>query len=270
MIQLPLKDGVQDLGESYGIAERRLKALERKLERQPELKRQYHEFMLEYLNLGHMSEVPAERINDKSAFYIPHHAVIKEGSMTTKLRVVFDASCKTSSGRSLNDFLKVGRTYKRIYLILLRGCDNTHAASADVVKMYRQIEVDKGHRKFQRILWRWSREELIHTYELNTVSYGMSSSSSIAIRSMQETAHQSKERYPLACTVILRDFYVDDLLTGHDSVEGLKNLKEDIVSVLAGAKFGLHKWKSNASEISDSSYSEVAVKLGETTKVLGL
>lgn len=271
VIQLPLKDGIQDIGESYGIAESRLKALERKLEKQPELKQQYYEFMREYLNLDHMSEVPADRINDKPAYYIPHHSVIKEDSTTIKLRVVFDASCKTSSGRSLNDFLKVGRNLQEdLPNIVTRLRQHPYAESADVVKIYRQIRVDKGHRKLQRILWRWSRDEPIRTYELNTVSYGMSSSSSIAIRSMLETAHQSKERYPLACTVILKDFYVDDLLTGHDSVEGLKDLKEDIISVLSSAKFELPKWKSNATEISDSSHNEVTVKLGETTKILGL
>lgn len=40
--------------------------------------------------------------------YLPHHAVMKEDSIITKLRVVFDGSCKTSSGKSLNDILRVG------------------------------------------------------------------------------------------------------------------------------------------------------------------
>jgi hypothetical protein len=40
--------------------------------------------------------------------YIPHHAVIRESSSTTKLRVVFNASCKTRNGTSINDHLLVG------------------------------------------------------------------------------------------------------------------------------------------------------------------
>lgn len=86
-----MKDGIEELGESYEgsyLAEKRLKSLERKLERQSSLKQQYHEFMQEYLDLNHMTEVPTNKINDKPAYYIPHHAVIKEDSETTKLRVL--------------------------------------------------------------------------------------------------------------------------------------------------------------------------------------
>lgn len=36
------------------------------------------------------------------------HGVLNEGSVTTKLVVVFDASAKTATGFSLNDFMKVG------------------------------------------------------------------------------------------------------------------------------------------------------------------
>jgi len=40
--------------------------------------------------------------------YLAHHCVQNEKSLTTKLRVVFDASTKTESGFSLNDVLQKG------------------------------------------------------------------------------------------------------------------------------------------------------------------
>ncbi|XP_071579964.1 uncharacterized protein [Temnothorax nylanderi] len=98
----------------------------------------------------------------------------------------------------------------------------------------------------------------------------MTSSSFEAIRSLQETAHQAERHYPWACEVIIKDFYVDDLLTGTDSIEKLRKLKHDIVSVLSSAKFELSKWKFNTAEINQSDNNEVAVKIGETTKILGL
>ena len=49
--------------------------------------------MNEYESLGHMDPVPPEEVNKPVKFYLPHHCVLKESSLSTKLRVVFDGSC---------------------------------------------------------------------------------------------------------------------------------------------------------------------------------
>lgn len=46
--------------------------------------------------------------SDAQTVYIPHHAVIREHSLTSHLRVVFNASQLISNGKSLNDHLLVG------------------------------------------------------------------------------------------------------------------------------------------------------------------
>ena len=67
----------------------------------------------EYLMLGHAELVRPEDLTKLSSqsFYLPMHGVVKESSTTTKLRAVFDASAKTSSGYSLNDTLLPGPHY---------------------------------------------------------------------------------------------------------------------------------------------------------------
>lgn len=68
--------------------------------------------MDEYFQLDHAEMVPPsdlEKPPDK-VFYMPMHAVRKDSSSTTKLRVVFDALAKSSTGISLNDTLLVGHT----------------------------------------------------------------------------------------------------------------------------------------------------------------
>ena len=75
-------------------------------------------------------------------FYLPMHAVRKEQSTTTKLRIVFDASAKSATGVSLNDLLLVGPTIHSPLidvLIRFRFCRIT--ITADISKMYRAIEL---------------------------------------------------------------------------------------------------------------------------------
>ncbi|XP_055639848.1 uncharacterized protein LOC129777550 [Toxorhynchites rutilus septentrionalis] len=107
-VALPKDDGVLSrLGKSEEIALRRLQGTERRLSRDSNLRDQYLAFMQEYLRLGHMLKV--EKVSGEvQRCYLPHQPVVKEASTTTKLRVVFDASCKTSTGVSLNDGLLVG------------------------------------------------------------------------------------------------------------------------------------------------------------------
>ena len=102
-------------------------------------------------------------------YFLPHHAVFKETSTTTKTRVVFDGSAKTSNGLSLNDILQVGPTVQPdLYSIVLRFRTYQVCFTADITKMYRQITVHSQDRDLQRILWRYSTEEPIQEYQLNT------------------------------------------------------------------------------------------------------
>ena len=102
IVRLPTKQ----LVSSRLSAERWLHAIERRLERQPELKVKYHEFMKEYEELGHMEPVKCQEPK-QPCYYLPHHAVFKETSTTTKTRVVFDGCAKSFNGLSLNNILQV-------------------------------------------------------------------------------------------------------------------------------------------------------------------
>lgn len=102
MVRLPFRENRDQLGRSKEIAIRRLIYLERRFQRDPDLRRQYSEFMREYIELNHMSRI-TEGADISNPVYLPHHGVLRESSTTTKLRVVFDASAKSASGISLND-----------------------------------------------------------------------------------------------------------------------------------------------------------------------
>ncbi|XP_018316822.1 uncharacterized protein [Mycetomoellerius zeteki] len=64
--------------------------------------------------IRHMREVTHPTESNNISYYLPHHPVFKETSTSTKLRVVFDGSCKTTSGISLTHYW-LAQHYKMIY-----------------------------------------------------------------------------------------------------------------------------------------------------------
>ena len=60
VVRLPKKLDPTQIGSSRLSAEQRLRATERRLERDPDLKFQYHNFMKEYGELGHMELVKSQ------------------------------------------------------------------------------------------------------------------------------------------------------------------------------------------------------------------
>ncbi|EFA07702.1 hypothetical protein TcasGA2_TC002178 [Tribolium castaneum] len=201
-------------------------------------------FMNEYLDLGHMQLLTNG--NSSDGYYIPHHCVIKADSPSTKLRVVFDASCPSSEGKSLNDSLFVGpKLQKDILTILSRFRVHPIVFTAHIRQMYRQILILPEHRKFQKILWRNFPQEPVQEYRLNTVTYGVSFSPFLAIRTLGELASLEKTQFPLASEVLANDVYIDDIITGCSSIAEAHNLRDELIDLFSTAGFELRKWSSN-------------------------
>ncbi|XP_037929516.1 uncharacterized protein LOC119666830 [Teleopsis dalmanni] len=100
MVRLPLKshfDPTQTLGRYRQIALNRLLNLERKLARNSDLQKQCHQVINEYFSLGHATRADSteqqrckfnqNHVPINNSYVLPHHAVLKEESLTTKLRL---------------------------------------------------------------------------------------------------------------------------------------------------------------------------------------
>lgn len=249
IVSLPFQQIEPDLGNSFDIAHRRFMQVENRLIKNPSLYKQYLDFMQDYLDSGHMSTVP-ESESKKGLFYIPHHCVLKPDSSTTKLRVVFDASCKSSSGLSLNDILFSGpKLQQDVSSILVGFRVHNVVVTADIKQMYRQILVMPEHRQYQRILWRFSPEERLQEFTLNTVTYGVKSSPYLALRTLQELASQECDNFPNASRILQRSCYVDDAFFGCDSVSEALSNQQELIKLLSKGGFKLRKWASNHTEL---------------------
>ncbi|XP_055714325.1 uncharacterized protein LOC129808570 [Phlebotomus papatasi] len=218
VVRLPTRDNVHELGDSRQMAERRFRCVERRLQRDENLYVQYSDFMRQYEALGHMRKLPLGYSSPMPEVYLCHHAVVKD-SATTPVRVVFDASAKTSSGLSLNSVLMVGeKTQDDLFDIL-------------------------------RILYSESPSQPLQTYLLSTVTYGTASVPYLATRSLLQLVLDEGRNYPLAAAVVEKDFYVDDLLTGTSDVESAQKLRKELTTMLQAGGFVLKKWSSNSTEV---------------------
>lgn len=251
VVSLPTRDNIHKLGNNQENAINRFLSLERKLQKNMNLKIEYSKFIVEFLELGHMSRLAPEEVDVlKGSYYLPHHCVLKNSSITTKLRVVFDASSKDENGLSLNDVLIPGPNIQQdLFSILLRFRKYRIAFTADVTKMYRQIKIRKEQHCLQRIVWRFNSNEPIQHFKINRLTYGTSPASFLATRVLREVALISAQTHPDVSRRISTDFYMDDLLSGADSIDDAKRLVQQIGNILQSAGFSLRKWISNNKNI---------------------
>ena len=210
---------------------------------------------------------------------MPMHAVYKHSSTTTKTRVVFDASAKSSSGISLNDTLMVGPTlHSSLTDVLL--CFRIHriAIIADISKMYRAIELATDDKDYHRFVWRRTPNDPLVDYRMNRLTFGDSASSFAANMSVRQNATDFANDYPRAAAVVSKSLYVDDCLTGADTVDDAVTLQTELQELFDKGNFILRKWNSShpaalehvPSELKESHFTQAISDPPEYTKTLGV
>ncbi|XP_052567476.1 uncharacterized protein LOC128093775 [Culex pipiens pallens] len=250
IVELPFRKNAGKLGDSRAQAEKRFKALENRLEKYPETKKMYSDFVHEYIELGHARILNEDEKHNPDAYYLPHHCVLKPDSSSTKLRVVFDASAKTTTNLSLNDVLMEAPTVQSpLFDILLRWRLHKYVFTTDVQRMYRQVKVKENHTKYQRCVWRDERTQPLMDVELQRVTYGIGPAGFLATRSLIQLAEDERDNFPEASDVVLNSFYVDDALAGADTIAEATKLRSDLETMLLRAGFKLRKWCANDPEL---------------------
>ncbi|XP_039306398.1 uncharacterized protein LOC113005704 [Solenopsis invicta] len=252
IVRLPFKNGSPiKIGSSRGTAARCLSSLLRRFQKSPDLQKEYSEFLREYEEMGHMRESPPLSELSQCVF-IPHHPVIRDGSSTTRLRVVFNASSITSNATSLNDHMLAGpKLQTELTAVILRWRQFRYVYSADIAKMYRQILVDPRDVNYQRILWCKSDSSCPREYKLLTVTYGTAAAPFLALRVLRQLLYDEGPAFPLAMSVLQDNIYVDDVLFGADDIPLLRQTRDQTCAVLGRGGFRLRKWSSNSSRLLD-------------------
>lgn len=199
--------------------------------------------MQEAIELGHMRLATAEE-RHASGYYIPHHPI------TSRFRIVKDGSCATTNGKSINDIQLAGpNLQENLANIIMRFRFHQFVISADVKQMFLQIQMNDEDLKYQKIFWRFNKDDLLQEYVWTTVLFGMKSSPFLAIYIVLELARIYEKKFPSASRAAKSERYMDDFMSGSDSLEGVINLYHELKQLMSKGKFELSKWKTNSSHL---------------------
>ena len=142
------------LPDNYEVAVSRLNSVPKRLRKTPELLQEYNHIIEKQSGMGIVSDVDLNApVAVRKLYYLPHHPVIRDDKDTTKVRIVYDASCK-STGPSLNDCLHSGPSLiSEIPDVLVRFRYHKVALVSDIEKAFLMVQVAEPDRDVLRFLW---------------------------------------------------------------------------------------------------------------------
>ena len=255
-VHLPWKTPHPLLPDNYQLSRKRRENLLERLRHEPGVLREYDSVIKEQLHRGivEVVEKPSEGEVGK-VHYIPHHAVIRRDKLTTKLRVVYDASAK-SDGVALNDCLYAGPPLaENIFDVLLRFRVNQVALTGDIEKAFLMVGMAEEDRDVLRFLWVDDVDNLspeIVVLRFTRVVFGVSSSPFLLNATIKHHVERYKESDPEFVEKFLHSIYVDDLSSGAPETNTGYELYLKSELRLAEGGFSLRKFVANCPELTNT------------------
>ena len=269
--KLPWKANHSPLPTNREICKKRAQSLVNRLSQSPQLLQTYDGIIREQVTRGFIEKVQNNLDSPGKTHYIPHHCV-KKNSTTTPIRIVYDCSCRQSASHpSLNDCLLTGPHFLNdLCSILLRFRSHKYAISADIEKAFLQIALHEDDRNFTRFFWLNDPSDLtgkLDVYRFKTVLFGAVSSPFILYATLYHHLHQHNSI--LSCD-ILRNLYVDNILSGCSSEADTIQYYRDARILLSEARFNLRAWVTNSPQLRTITQQEMTADTDVPSSVLGL
>lgn len=250
-VKLPLKENRDLLPDNYDLSLARLNSLVRRLRKEPSIMKEYDQIFQDQLHHGIIERVDeTEEQLPGQTHYLPHQAVIRSDALTTKLRVVFDASAKVKpSCPSLNDCTHTGPPLTPgIADILMRFRAHKVGLVADIEKAFLNIAVDEQQRDLMRFLWIddvTKDDPNVEIYRFCRVIFGMNCSPFLLNATLRHHVTEYYAHDPALAEYTLAGLYVDDLTSGGEDDEEAYSIYKETNSCFAAGRFNLRKWASN-------------------------
>ena len=260
-VKLPWREMHPTLPNNYSLCLKRLRGLLKRLRHNPDILQEYHSTIQDQLKRGIVEPV-INQTTDKllKIHYLPHHAVVRHTKDTTKLRVVYDTSAR-SSGPSLNDCLHAGPKFdQNIFDLLMRFRIHKVAITADVEKAFLMISVSEPDRDALRFLWVkniCADGPVITELRFTRIVFGASSSPFLLNATIQHHLEQYLRTDLDLVHKLRRSFYVDDFVTGAADEEQAHQLFVRSKEIMKSGGFNLRKFSSNSLSLQSRVHSTV-------------
>ena len=233
------------------MAEKRFQSLTKRFSRDSEFQSQYCEVMNRYISKGYACKLtPEELPHTSKTWYLPHHSVVNP-KKPKKVRVVFDAAASLQ-GISLNSNLISGPDLlNSLFGVIVRFRLKAIALAADVTDMFHQVSVPATDSDALRFLWKEDHrnDKPPDEYKMKVHIFGAKDSPCCANYALRRVALDQEHKGELAIHTIMRNFYVDDMLTSVDDVESAIHLSNRLCELLQDKGFHLTKWMSSSKEV---------------------
>ena len=193
-------------------------ALQKRLERDNQLKERYMTTIFDDMDKGYIAAVTNQ--DAKNICYLPHHPVINKRKPDRIRRVTNAAS--QYKGVSLNEALLTGPDLLcNIHGLLLRFRQFEVAVTADIEVMFMQVGIREEDQDALRFLWSGNDEERTSKYQ--RIIFGATCSPACAIFVLKKCANDNRQEHPKNFDSVTKQFYMDDFIQSFSTEEEAAN-----------------------------------------------
>jgi hypothetical protein len=179
------------------------------------------------VKLGFIRVVSRNEWDSTPGRYLHWLLVHRPDKMSTRVRIVFDASRKAyCDGKSLNGcMLKGPSLLNEVFDVHNANREKPILVTADISKMFPRFKLPKQDRKLHRFWWQGQ------VYEFSSLIFGTIAAPFMANFGIRHVANKYKQDFPHVLKAIKTGIYVDDLSLSFETVEEAKQYVKDFITV---------------------------------------
>lgn len=233
------------------MAIRRMIALERRFEREPELGEKVRAQIAEYERKGYAHKARLAELTSVEAnrvWYLPL-GIVTNPKKPGKVRLIWDAAAKVGGVSFNSKLLKGPDLLTPLPQVLCQFRQFPVAVCGDIMEMFHQIKIRAPDCQSQRFIFRNNPAEHPQIYVMDVATFGATCSPASAQHVKNLNAQEFATKFPKAAAAILNNHYVDDYLESFKTIQEAIEVVKEVKLVHSKGGFTLRHFLSNEAEV---------------------